>query len=361
MIRLTRELCEQALMGGLLLGGGGGGTLTAGREALEETFRYTDALTMLDVSELDPEDIVVNVSTLGAPSAKDVHLTAEHWKTALKNFELNYGKKIAGFTSCENGAISTANGWVISALTGIPLVDAPSNGRAHPTGTMGSIGLNLLPDYVTTQSSCGGKGERYVETVSRGALNAVSHVIRQTAVADGGMVGVLRNPVTAAYLGKNAAVGAIAQALEIGGIFRSCKNGAEFVRALEQRLDAKVLLRGVIRNYSLKMEGGYDIGRLEVADGADCVELLFWNEYMLAERDGQRAATFPDLICTLDAETGEAISTAEATDGRDAYVLVIPKEKLILGAGMHQRVLFQEVEQLLHKDMTRCNEGLFVD
>ena len=145
MIYLTKELCEQALMGGLLLGGGGGGTLTAGREALEETFKHTDKLTMLDVSELKPDDVVVNVSTLGAPSAKDVHLTAEHWMTALKNFELNYGKKIAGFTSCENGAISTANGWVISALTGIPLVDAPSNGRAHPTGTMGSIGLNLLP------------------------------------------------------------------------------------------------------------------------------------------------------------------------------------------------------------------------
>ena len=37
MIYLTKELCEQALLGGLLLGGGGGGTLTAGREALEET------------------------------------------------------------------------------------------------------------------------------------------------------------------------------------------------------------------------------------------------------------------------------------------------------------------------------------
>lgn len=153
MIYLTKELCEQALMGGLLLGGGGGGTLTAGREALEETFKHTDKLTMLDVSELKPDDVVVNVSTLGAPSAMGVHLSAEHWMTALKNFELNYGKKIAGFTSCENGAISTANGWIISALTGIPLVDAPSHGRAHPTGTMGSIGLNLLPDLQTTQSA----------------------------------------------------------------------------------------------------------------------------------------------------------------------------------------------------------------
>ena len=71
MIYLTKELCEQALMGGLLLGGGGGGTLTAGREALEETFKHTDKLTMLDVSELKPDDVVVNVSTLGAPSAID--------------------------------------------------------------------------------------------------------------------------------------------------------------------------------------------------------------------------------------------------------------------------------------------------
>ena len=81
---------------------------------------------------------------------------------------------------------------------------------------------------------------------------------------------------------------------------------------------------------------------------------------MLAEQDGQRAATFPDLICTLDAATGEAISTAEAQNGMDAYAIVIPKEKLILGAGMHQRELFQEVEDLLHKDMVACNDGLFV-
>ncbi len=360
MIYLTKELCEQALMGGLLLGGGGGGTLTAGREALEETFQHTDKLTMLEVDELSPDDVVVNVSTLGAPSAKDIHLTADHWMTALKNFELNYGRKIAGFTSCENGAISTANGWVISALTGIPLVDAPSNGRAHPTGTMGSIGLNLLSDYLTTQSSCGGTGDRYVETVAKGALNSTSHVIRQSAVADGGMVAVLRNPVTAAYLKEHAAVGAISQALEIGKAFAACKNGADFVAYLEREYAARILAKGKIANYELKMDGGYDIGHLDVTGADGTATFTFWNEYMLVEQNGLRVATFPDLICTLDAATGEAISTAEAKNGMDAYAIVIPKEKLILGAGMHQRELFQEVEELLHKDMTKCNEGLFV-
>lgn len=361
MIKLTKELCEQAILGGLPLGGGGGGLLSAGREAIEETFKYTDAITMLDVSELDPQDIVVTVSTVGAPSAKDVHLTADHWRTALKNFEDMCGKKIAGFISCENGAISTANGWIISALTGIPIVDAPCNGRAHPTGTMGSMGLNNLPDYVSIQSSCGGNPENYIETVARGKLHTTAKMTRQCAVASGGMVGVIRNAVTAEYLAKNGAVGAISQAIDIGGLFKQCANGEEFVSKLVSQYDARILAKGKIENYELKMEGGLDVGHLDVAGEDGRVSLTFFNEYMLAEKDGSRAATFPDLICTLDAHTGEAISTAEATNGRDAYAIVIPKEKIILGAGMHQRALFKEVEDLLHKDMTACNDGLFVD
>lgn len=361
MMKLTKGLCELALMGGLPLGGGGGGLLSAGREALEETFRHTDALTMLDVSELDPDAVVVTVSTVGAPSAKDVHLTAQHWMTALKNFEEMTGQKIAGFISCENGAISTANGWIISALTGIPIVDAPCNGRAHPTGTMGSMGLNTIADYMSVQSSCGGNPDRYIETVARGRLDTTARMTRQCAVASGGMVGVIRNPVTAAYLAKNGAVGAISQAIAIGKLYSACARGSEFVAALEEKMDARVLVRGRIENYELKMEGGLDVGRLDVAGSAGRVSLTFFNEYMLAEQDGRRLATFPDLICTLDAETGEAISTAEAANGREAYALVIPREKLILGAGMRQRSLFREVENLLHKDMTVCNEGLFVD
>jgi len=359
MMKLTKDLCEQALMGGLLLGGGGGGTLTAGKEALEETFAHTKEITMLDASELKPDDIVANVSTLGAPSAKDIHLTSKHWLTAFQNFEFACGKKTAGFTSCENGAISTANGWILSALTGIPIIDAPSNGRAHPTGTMGSMGLNLLPDYVTIQSSCGGEGARYVETIARGALNPVSHIIRQSAVADGGMVGVVRNPVTAEYLRKNAAVGAIRQALAIGKIFRESGNGTEFVNRLVKEMHAEVLLKGIIEGYSLKMEGGYDIGSLSVTDGKRKIDYTFWNEYMAIEENGKRIATFPDLICTLDAETGEAVSSAEAGNGREVFALVVPKKELILGAGMHQKELFREVETLIHMDMTECNRELF--
>ncbi len=35
----------------------------------------------------------------------------------------------------------------------------------------------------------------------------------------------------------------------------------------------------------------------------DGFEMTFWNEYMTLEKDGERYATFPDLIMTLDAKT----------------------------------------------------------
>ena len=84
-----------------------------------------------------------------------------------------------------------------------------------------------------------------------------------------------------------------------------------------------------------------------------------WYAIKVFERDDKVLEKL-HIADDVKAHVEEAISTAEAKDGMDAYAIVIPKEKLILGAGMHQRELFQEVEDLLHKDMVACNDGLFV-
>ncbi|MCC8025168.1 MAG: DUF917 family protein [Clostridium sp.] len=361
MIKLTKELCLQALYGGLLLGGGGGGSIQMGLDAVEEAFRHTGELTMMDVSELDKEDIMVTVSMVGAPSAKDTCVTINHWKTLLKNFEENSGTKISGFITCENGGVSTSNGWVISAITGVPMVDAPCNGRAHPTGGMGSMGLNRRQDYVTVQSACGGKGERYVETVAKGSLTAANHLVRQTAVAAGGLCCVLRNPVTAEYASAHGAVGAIAQALAIGKGYMEHKGDVEgILDFLRREYDAEVICRGTTCDYTLCMDGGYDVGSLHVKSGDDDYELTYWNEYMTMERNGERLGTFPDLLCTLDAATGLALSSAEIDENMDVIMIKIPKNRLILGAGMYQRELLKEVEEILKKELISYNEELFV-
>jgi uncharacterized protein len=360
MIKLSKEQCLQMLYGGLLLGGGGGGSLKLGIEALDESFRHTDFLKLLEITDLSPEDIIVNVSLVGAPSAKDACVTVEHWETALKNFEANSGMKIAGFTTCENGGASTSNGWIISALTGIPLVDAPSNGRAHPTGVMGSIGLNRNPNYVTIQSAAGGCGVRNIETVAKGSLAATSHIVRQTAVASGGLCCVLRNPVTADYAKRHAAVGALAQALTLGrGYLNHMGKVSDLLAYFEQEYSAEVVCQGTVCNYDLTMDGGYDVGFFHIETDNDHYELSFWNEYMTLEKNGERIGTFPDLLVTLDASTGLAISSAEISNGRCVYILKIPASHLILGDGMRQKELFQEAEKILKRELIRYHADLF--
>ena len=57
------------------------------------------------------------------------------------------GKKLAGIIPNENGAGSGVNGWIQAAALNLPMVDAPANGRAHPTGLMGAMGLHRQKDY----------------------------------------------------------------------------------------------------------------------------------------------------------------------------------------------------------------------
>jgi hypothetical protein len=54
---------------------------------------------------------------------------------------------VAAVMANESGAAATVNGWYQGARAGLPVLDCPANGRAHPTGQMGSLNLDLVPGY----------------------------------------------------------------------------------------------------------------------------------------------------------------------------------------------------------------------
>ena len=72
---------------------------------------------------------------------------------------------------------------------------------------------------------------------------------------------------------------------------------------------------------------------------------------MTLEIDGQRLATFPDLLTTLDAATGRPISTADMKEGLQVAVLQAPRCNLLLGAGMRDPALFAVAEQAVGKPL----------
>jgi len=335
-MELTLRSVQTAAWGGAFLGGGGGGWpidgLSNGMLALEAGPPH-----LVPLDDLDPDTLVVTVSMVGAPAAAERFLRPEDFAETVTVLNERLGGRIGALIASENGGTASLNGWFQSAVTGIPVADAACDGRAHPTGIMGSMGLDRDESYHSVQCVVGGNPAtgRRVRMVVEGALGACDRVVRDASMAAGGLVAVARNPVTAAYVADNGAPGAITQAMGLGEIllWNRPAGGEVVARALAEEMGGRILARGPVRDHTLRTVGGYDVGEARVGD----VELTFWNEYMTAERGGERLATFPDLIATLDAATGDPVVTAALADGLDLVVVAVPKARLILGAGVRRR------------------------
>lgn len=215
-------------------------------------------------------------------------------------------------------------GWLQSAVLGIPLLDAPCNGRAHPTGIMGSMGLHRNKNYESKQTAAGGNPQtgRYLEVAVNGTLDNVAGLIRTSSVQAGGLVAVARNPVFAGYVKQHAAPGAITQCIDLGTVMLAAKAGGRNVpAATAEFLQGEIVATGTASAVTIETRGGFDVGLVVMQTAKGKMELTFWNEYMTLEIDGERVGTFPDLIATIDAGTGRPVNTAEIKAGQDIAIL----------------------------------------
>lgn len=339
---VTAEWVEHVAVGGAVLGGGGGGSLEEGIAFGELAAEYGSP-TIVPMSDLDPSDVVLTVSGVGAPAATESHVQPADYVRAVElvadRIEAR-GDSVGALMTNEMGGFASVNGLLQSAVTGLPLVDATCNGRAHPTGPMGSIGLP--EDETVLQAGVGGEPgtERRHEVVVEAQLGSAADAIRGAAESAGGLVAVARNPVPASYAEDHAALAVYEQAEAVGRAVRNAEDGSAAAEEVASVLDGEVAVTGTVESRELETTGGFDVGTA-VVDGHD---LTFWNEYMTLDRDGERLATFPDLITTLDADTGDPVSTADLSEGQSVAVVVAPSSSLELGAGMDDPALFEPVE-----------------
>ena len=343
-IEPTNDWVHDAVMGGTLLGGGGGGSPQEGLETGLLALEYGDPV-IQPLGAFDDDDLIVTVSAVGAPAATDRRVKPADY---VRAFELVRdrlhadGDTVAGIMTNEMGGAATVNGMIQSAVTGVPLLDVACNGRAHPTGPMGSIGLGA--DHHTIQAGVGGDPatDDHLEVVFTGALSTAATTIRQAADDAGGLVAVARNPVSVAYAREHAATGVYDQAVELGRLLRTSE-GRAAAEAVADHLEGSVQTVDTVEEVSLRTEGGFDVGAVSVGE----YDLTFWNEWMTLDRGTDRLATFPDLIALLDATSGEPITTAAVEAGQLVAVVTAPADSIRLGAGMHDPDLFDPIETVL--------------
>jgi len=352
-IILTEHHAEAAVLGGAVLGGGGGGRIQGGLESARLAVRWGSPV-LVSLDELEDEDIIVTASAVGAPASGERFVRPVDHIKALELLLETRPLDLAGINANENGASSGVNGWLQAAAMGLPMVDAPCNGRAHPTGLMGAMGVNRLEGYTSIQGAAGGNPAtgRYLEVVVEGRLETTASIVRYASVQAGGIVAVARDPLPAAYLRKHAAPGATSQAISLGEAMMAARKGGPeaIVKAVTSELDGQIAVRGRITGVDLRTEGGYDIGLVRL-EGDRRAEVTFWNEFMTLEWDNRRRATFPDLITLISLETGLPLASAEVEEGLEVGVLVVDRGKLILGQGMRLPEAIQEAEKALGRPL----------
>lgn len=348
-----KEDMEALLYGSLIMGAGGGGSLDGGRKTIEAAFE-AGTPTVIDIEDLDNTDgVVVTTSAVGSPASTDQFVAIKDYNRVIDLMEKELDKPLLAYLTNELGAGSTFNAFIQSATTGIPMIDAACNGRAHPLGTMGSMGLSENEDYISLQTAVGGNPAKkhYVEMSTRGTVQQASTLVRQAAIQAGGLVVVARNPVTVDYVKEHAALGVLSQAIEIGNAFLSGKTALEKLEKTAEQLGGTIAFEGEIEDFVLEVKGALDVGSFKVRDGEDLYEMAIWNEYMALDKNGDRFATFPDLLMTFDADSGEPVTSAKLKDGQAIRVLSVPRENVRLGAGMFEKSGYEQIEGILGMDM----------
>lgn len=342
--RIGEEDVEALSLGGAILGGGGGGSPEEGRRkgflALE-----IGEINLYLSEELPGDTVVATVVALGAPTQRGRMKPSGFIRAAQLLWEI--GVEFEGVIAAENGGYNSFGGWLPAAALGLAVVDAPCDGRAHPTAVMGSMGLHRLEGYRSVKAVVA----EGVEVVAWGSVEATSRVARLVA-SDRGIVAMARDPITLSYAVEHGAPGAISKALELGHhTLKALREGAEeAVRTAMTFLGGTTLCRGEVREKRLETRGGFDIGFLLVETEGETYELTFLNEYMTIDRGNRRIATFPDLISTFNSE-GRPVTSATVEEGDTVYITVVEKDKISIGEGLRYREVYEQVESALEKPM----------
>lgn len=353
---------QKIAMGSQILGGGGGGNVQEGLDAAAKALQMgkVEILPASDISNRD--GVVLTISGVGSPASETAFYADDVYEKILHFMQTQLDQNIIGFIPCEMGGSSSFEPFIPAALLNLPIINSACDGRAHPFGIMGSLGLEKKGNY-TIQAGAGGRKEddTYIEILTMGSVESTSDLIRNTASNAGGAIAVARNPIPLSWLEDAGATGAYDLACQLGEAYLSGSTPMESLQKISPLVDGSILCCGAVNNYTLQTENALDHGHFTVSAEGSTYKMYFFNEYMALEKDGHRLHTFPDLLITVDAGDGSVLSTAEIRDEQEVIVFAAPKEKMILGKGLRYRGTYQRIEDILHIEMQKYVESIFLD
>jgi DUF917 family protein len=325
-----REIGPDALRdiarGAAVLGTGGGGDPYVGRLLAENAMLEHGPVQLVTVDEVPDDALVVASSMIGAPTVMVEKLPAgTEAPAAMLALQEVLGRPVTHTVSIEAGGLNSMIPFATAAALGMPLVDGDGMGRAFPEVQMV---LHTLAGVQAAPLALG--DEKGNSLVMRTIDNAWAEKFARSATIDMGCAAMMALYAMPGHkLSEALVTGTITLCEELGTLIRTERAAhGDPVGAVVERMSGRQLLTAKVVDVSRRTEGGFARGEAHLAgtgeDEGSELRLLFQNEHLMALVDGEVAATTPDLIFVLDAETGEPVTTEGLRYGQRVTALAAP-------------------------------------
>jgi uncharacterized protein len=322
MRELALSDVDDIARGAAILGAGGGGDPFVGRLLAEAAIEKYGPVSLVDIDEVDDDAVVVPVSFMGAPTVGTEKLpSGDEAMIALRALARATGLAATHLVPIEIGGVNSVIPLAAAAETGLPLVDGDAMGRAFPEAHMvlpTLIGVSCTPMVIVDD-----KGNTMVlDTVTN---QWAERIARAVCTEAGCSVFTVDTILRGRQLRDGLVPATLSLAQRLG---RAVRESPVPVVSACTMLDGRLLITGKVADVARRTSGGFVRGEAKIegigADRGARMRLSFQNEHLVAERDGEVVASTPDLICVLDNETGEPVTTEGMRYGNRVAVLGVP-------------------------------------
>lgn len=328
MIETVQDLQDMA-RGAVLLGTGGGGDPYVGELFVHEQIKRGKLPQVVSPESLEDDAFVLSIAGIGAPTVIVEQLVSE--KTLLRllaRAEAFYGRRVDALISAEIGGANSVFPLALSAISGVPVVDADGIGRAVPQLEMTTFSIYgvkatpcLLMDDVGNVVTVDTVNDRTAEDLCRSIVTAM-----------GSMAFSAIYPMTGKQVRECAVLGSLGLSLGIGQAIRTGRDlpdGDPFETLLaylgqQDGRMARILFDGKVTDVVHETRDGWHWGLVtlkDLRDDTDIFTVEIRNEFIIARHNGQPATMVPDLISILDRESAEPLTAEMLTYGQRVKVL----------------------------------------
>ena len=250
---------------------------------------------------------------------------------ALKELENYLGKKATAVISGEIGGSNSLEPLIAAGENNIPVVDGDGMGRAFPEIHMKTFfiyGVSWTPAVVCDEK---GNTALFTDAISAHWLEKMA---RAVTIQMGCAAVFATAPMTGIQVKETAIHGTLSLAKEVGkAVQKSQKNKQNPIENILKAYPGKLLFEGKITDLSRTTTDGFARGYVTINGSGNFSEnelkIEFQNENLIAYINDKIECMVPDLICIIDTETGEPITTELLRYGFRVSILAVPAPKTL--------------------------------